>query len=356
MPRVLGVDPGTLSLDLCGLDERGVFLDAVIPAGAGLADATLAAIENASPLDLIVGPSGYGLPLLPLEQVGERELRLAFLPDTDGGRGVEGLRALLRRLAGTRSPVLLPPGVVHLATVPAHRKANRIDMGTADKVCAAALAVLDQATRLRIAPAETAFVLVELGGAFTAILAVEGGAIVDGCGGSSGPPGFLGAGALDGEVACLLGQAGKGTVFSGGAAWMAGSPAETPEGLAARDDAAARAAREGMLEGVVRATAGELALVPGAREILLSGRLTRVGAWREAFERALASLRPVRIVRPLAERCKEAAQGAAILADGLAGGRYAPIVEALRLREAGGTVLDHLYLEGAAARRAAILG
>ncbi len=360
MPRVLGVDPGTVSLDLCGLGDDGIFLDAVIPtAGAGLVDSALAAIEAAAPVDLILGPAGYGLPLLPIEQVGERELRLAFLPDVARGdalRGIEGLRALVRRLAAAGLPVVFPPGVVHLPTVPVQRKANRIDMGTADKVCVAALAILDQATRLGGVPGDTAFILVELGGAFTAVLAVAGGAIVNGLGGSSGPPGYLGAGALDGEVACLLGQVGKRVVFSGGAAWAAGTPDVPPEELAAREDPPARAARAGLVEGVLRAVAGELVLVPDAREILLSGRLTRVPGWRAALEGALAALgRPVRLVERLAPRSKEAAQGAAVLANGLAGGRYAPIVEALRLREAAGTALDHLYLDGAAARRAAIL-
>jgi predicted butyrate kinase (DUF1464 family) len=37
---------------------------------------------------------------------------------------------------------------------------------------------------------------------------------------------------------------------------------------------------------------------------------------------------------------KHATQGAALLADGLAGGRYAPLVEHLKLKAASGTVLD----------------
>jgi predicted butyrate kinase (DUF1464 family) len=41
---------------------------------------------------------------------------------------------------------------------------------------------------------------------------------------------------------------------------------------------------------------------------------------------------------------KEAAQGAALLADGLAGGRSASLVDGLGIREACGTVLDHLYV------------
>jgi predicted butyrate kinase (DUF1464 family) len=41
-------------------------------------------------------------------------------------------------------------------------------------------------------------------------------------------------------------------------------------------------------------------------------------------------------------RVKHAAQGAALLADGLAGGSNADLVDRLRLREASGSVLDWL--------------
>ena len=44
---------------------------------------------------------------------------------------------------------------------------------------------------------------------------------------------------------------------------------------------------------------------------------------------------------------KEAAQGAALIADGLAGGTHRDVVDAMRLRESRGSVLDHLYLAGA---------
>ena len=98
------------------------------------------------------------------------------------------------------------PGVVHLATVPAHRKVNRIDMGTADKVCVAALGIWDQARRLRLPPSDTAFILLELGGAFTAGLAVREGQIVDGIGGTGGGLGYRALGTLDGEVAYALGH------------------------------------------------------------------------------------------------------------------------------------------------------
>jgi predicted butyrate kinase (DUF1464 family) len=50
---------------------------------------------------------------------------------------------------------------------------------------------------------------------------------------------------------------------------------------------------------------------------------------------------PVRTQR-FAKVTKQGAQGAALIADGLAGGRWAELVDTMRLREASGTALDHL--------------
>src|SRR6185369_3509577 len=115
-----------------------------------------------------------------------------------------------------------------------------------------------QARRLGVDVAETSFVMLELGGAFSAALAVDGGRIVDGVGGSAGPIGARACGALDAEVAYLLGPTlSKRTVFSGGAF------------ATARD-------RDGWLaleEGAAKAALALTAVVPAPREILLAGRL-----------------------------------------------------------------------------------
>ena len=116
----------------------------------------------------IYGPSGYGLPLVAAANVGERELAEMVLVRPDESRaeaGVGGMRSLLRALAGSGLPVVFGPGVIHLPSVPRHRKYNRIDMGTADKVCAAACAIVDQSARRAVPVDQTAMVLVELGGA-----------------------------------------------------------------------------------------------------------------------------------------------------------------------------------------------
>src|SRR5262249_56817952 len=126
-------------------------------------------------------------------------------------------------------------------TVPPHRKVNRSDRGTADKLCVAALAIWDQARRLGVPAGQTSFVLVELGGVFTAALAVDRGQVVDGIGGTTGGLGYRGLGTLDGELAYALGSVRKSLLFSGGAAFVAGDPEPPPEELAARAAAAPRA-------------------------------------------------------------------------------------------------------------------
>ncbi|RLI24450.1 MAG: DUF1464 domain-containing protein, partial [Candidatus Hecatellales archaeon] len=226
MVRVAGVDPGTGSFDVCVL-ENGVFTyGESIPTGEVFENPSLLVecLRRVGPLDLIAGPSGHGLPLKPLSQAGEAELRLAALVRPGEGGSLLGLRKVLQRLKASNLPVVMLPSVKHLPTIPLHRKINRIDLGTADKLCVAALGIVDQAERLSIPYAEASFILAELGYAYTAILAVEGGEIVAGLGGTLGGLGFLSPGCLDGEVAYLLGRVSKKTLTSGGAFHIARLP------------------------------------------------------------------------------------------------------------------------------------
>ncbi|HEU4563774.1 MAG TPA: DUF1464 family protein, partial [Gemmatimonadaceae bacterium] len=98
MPRVIGIDPGTVSIDLCGLDDGALFLDRSWPTADALADpaALVSVLEGAGEVALIAGPSGYGLPLLPVQHATDDDLRLAFLGAPGEGGGIGGLRSLLR--------------------------------------------------------------------------------------------------------------------------------------------------------------------------------------------------------------------------------------------------------------------
>ena len=339
MTRVAGVDPGTISFDVCVLDDGEVILERSFSTEAVGADPAplVETLTGHGPYRLVLGPAGYGLPLVPAEQVGERELELMVLLRADEPRGrvgIGGMRTITRALIAAGLPLVFGPGAIHLPTIPAYRKWNRIDLGTADKVASAALCIADQSRRLGVDFADTSFVMLELGGAFSAALAIDAGRIVDGLGGSAGPIGARACGALDAEVAYLLGAAlSKRTVFSGGALDPRGEldPAE------ARD-------REGWLaleEGAAKAALALTVSAPDPREILVTGRLAHAPGVLNALGERLATVAPVRSV------AKAAARGAAVLADGLAGGRYAALVDRLGVRDASGCALDHLRLHGA---------
>lgn len=358
MTRVIGIDPGTVSFDICGLEDGNVFLDTTLPTTEFAADPRklVDLIQSAGDLDLIVAPSGYGLPLVPIEQFGDQERFLFTLVDERERGGISvlgGMGKMIPLMKESGLPFLFIPGVIHLPSVPEYRKANKIDMGTADKLCCLALGIYDQARRYSLRFEETSFVLAEVGGAYTAVMAVSAGKVVDGLGGTVGGPGFYSLGSMDGELAYLLGRFPKELLFSGGAAYIAGQPELSPEALIelAQHDGRARIAYEALLEGVCKSVAAEMVVAPNPREILLSGRLCRYAEIRRELTRRLQGYGPVRQVEGFASVAKEAAQGAALIADGLVGGAYQEMVDVMEIREAKGTSLDHLYIKGVEALR-----
>src|SRR5262245_53732583 len=138
MPRVAGTDPGTSSLDLLILEGGKAGEQCRFSPSDLLSDPSLLIrwLNERGPFDLVAGPSGYGLPLIRAQDCTDRDLELMTLvrPDERGrSQGVPGFRAILKALRASTLPVVFLPGLIHLPTVPAHRKINRIDLGTADK-------------------------------------------------------------------------------------------------------------------------------------------------------------------------------------------------------------------------------
>ena len=139
--------------------------------------------------------------------------------------------------------------------------------------------------------------MLELGGGFSAAVAVDGGRIVDGLGGSAGPIGARACGALDAEVAYLLGGAlSKRTVFSGGALDPRGE-LDLSAGLAElRRDPRHREGWLALEEGAAKAALALTASAPAPREILVAGRLAQAPGVIEALGERLAAVAPVRAV------------------------------------------------------------
>jgi predicted butyrate kinase (DUF1464 family) len=327
MPRVVGTDPGTSSLDLLLLDDGAVAAQARLEPEALRTRANLLVdtLRAWGPIDLIAGPSGYGLPLVRAEELTERDLDLMSLvrPEERGyDLGVIGFRGWVHALVASALPIIFLPGGIHLPTIPAYRKSNAVDHGTADKVAVAALS-LRAHEAMGVPLPESSFAVVEVGSAFAAVLVVSKGAIVDASAGTRGPIGVRSGGAWDGEAAYWLGPLSKADLFRGG---LADLGADGPPAFR---------------ESLVKHVAGVRAITPfdtiylsGARADLALGLLDRFGTVL-----ALPNLPGAAV--------KHAAQGAALLADGLAGGRHADLVSALRLHEAAGTSLDGLRTRSA---------
>ncbi len=372
MVRAVGIDPGTRSMDIFGFDDSTgeILIDEAVPREevtkrpALVLDIIRKTARGVGKIDAIVGPSGYGMPLKKAHDATDSEIMLAtFITRDDAQRGLKivSLRELmfLMREAGDLD-VWFTPGVIHLPTVPAHRKINRIDMGTADKVFSAVLAVKDQAERHDIDYAQTSLILVEVGFAYTAAIAVDGCRIVDGVGGTTGGVGYLGMGAMDAELAYALSNVvqpfSKQLLFSGGAASVAGidPTTTTPEAFIelAKKDSRARMAYETLIESILKDVTMLLTTLQNPTEIILSGRFVRMPdflgdlmARLTGFLEKLGVKADVRTIGRRAHRVKEGAEGAAVLANGIAGGEYSRLVEVMGLEKSKGTILDHIYLE-----------
>ena len=378
MPVVAGVDPGTRSMDILVLDDSGprVVYERVIPRAEVTRRPSVvieALVEAGVELDAVVAPSGYGVPLKPAREAGDEEICMATFVHPGDERvrmRIHGLRDLMRLFRRSGLPAWFTPGVVHLPTVPRWRKAGRIDLGTADKVYTAAAALRDEVEVHGSEPSRASFIAVEVGYAYTAAIAVAGGAIVDGVGGTSGPPGYLGLGAWDAELAYAAAAVEPGfskeRLFQGGAAYLYNPdrPPE-PEELAEaveRGDPAALEAAEALAGWAARAAVALLASNPRPSRVYVSGRIARdpvLGPMvRDTLREALRGIgvgAPVVGVERPGRQAKEAAAGAAYIASGLAGGRYSWLVDSLRLRESRGTVFDHVTIPGLAGKLRSML-
>lgn len=106
-----------------------------------------------------------------------------------------------------------------------------------------------------------------------------------------------------------------------------------------------KVAWDGMTEGLVKGAASMMVSVPEAKEILLSGRLTRIRKIGKELAERLSEFAPTRQIGwlPSAGRVKEAAQGYAMVADGLMGGKFSELVDWMEIKKAKGTALDYIH-------------
>ena len=329
MYRVLGIDPGSKSWDFFGLEDDKIILDTSLPTKELISDPqkALTIINSVKDIDLMVAPSGFGLPLKDVHELTEQDIFFTLLKfDQKEKNKLVGLGEVLRLIKAQKIAGIIVPGVKHLPTVPRYQKINKIDMGTADKICTAVTGIRDQIERFKISPEDTNFIMVEIGYGFTAVLAIEDGQIIDGIGGSN----------IMGFRAC-------------GVAYISGySNLSLKEiTLLAKKDNQTKLALKAYLSSVKKAVFGissSFTSKDKIKEVLLAGRGSDLVYFREKMIRGLKDVAPVRTMKSFSQISKRAAQGAAFIANGILGGRFEPIIDNLKIKEATGSILDDIFI------------
>ena len=346
MAKYLGIDPGTRSFDFCGIgdDAEQILFEKSIPSER-IADNPSSFIDMVSSqkFDCIIGPSGYGLPIKRLDKLAPEDMFLLTLvkgTELDDIAVLSGMQSALQKLSAESIPMYFIPGVIHLPTVPRYRKLNKVDMGTADKLCCAALGIWSQSLGQATSYDKVSFLLLEVGFGYTSAIAVSNGKIVDGIGGTGGAPGFVSLGSMDSELAYLLEKFKKSSIFTGGSY---SAESEKPNLALLEKDGAARKC---LIESAMKNLLAISASVPSQnKKVLISGRLTRIpGIAEELMKELTARGFEPSPLKGFATNSKEAAQGAALIANGLSGGKYKELVDILELKKAKGTCLDYLTL------------
>jgi predicted butyrate kinase (DUF1464 family) len=348
----VGMDQGSVSYDIVALDDTSgeprivlekSFSTKFVKERPRVVVDTVKSIG--ARVDVAVLPSGFGTRLKHIRDLTPDDFFEMSLK-REGGSSLERVINEFRD-SGVEAYVI--PAVKHLESVPQHRKLNRVDMGTSDKLCVAALAVYTQMKMDKVEPDRTEFVLAELGSSFNAFIAVKGGRIVDGIGGTNCWMGLGSRGSVDGEVAALMGTFSKVDAYSGGALYLAsaGNGNMSVEELAVYADQGqetARLACEAYVEGIVRDVAAiSAATNVSSNKLFLSGRTSRIPYFYNMLRSKLRSYSLMKLDR-MGSVAKEGAIGAALIANGLAGGVFAPIVDNIGLTKAAGHVLDGVHM------------
>lgn len=351
MTRVIGIDPGSLSWDFFALDDEETLLDTSILTKDLMETPSKAIdiISTVDDIDLMVAPSGFGLPLKNVADLTEKDIFYTLLKfESEEKNQVLGLGKVLRLIKSKGIPGVIVPGIKHLPTIPRYRKINKIDMGTADKLCTSVVGIRDQMETYSIGPEETNFIMVEIGYGFTAVLAIEQGQIIDGIGGSN-IMGFRACGSLDGELAYIIKNIKKKNIYKGGVAFIAGHPNLSLKEISilAERDEEVETALKAYISDVKKAVFGISSSFTNKgriNEILFAGRGAELPYLRDRFIEELSPIAPPKLMKTYSQIAKRAAQGAAFIANGLEGGNYESIITNMRLREASGTILDDIFI------------
>ncbi len=358
--RVAGIDPGTRSFDIVLLEDDVVRGEASLNTElvAREPQRLINILDNMS-VDYIVAPSGYGVPVTSGAEIREaRRFAVEVLLLSDEESIAEGVKAgeagvwvysalanivehLIKNYGGK---ALFLPAVINLRSVPRHRKVNKVDMGTVDKLASTFLAIHETSEKESIDYEDVNIIVAELGYGYAASIAVKQGKIVDGVGGTYASTGTLTSGALDAELVAGVGNWKRWDIFHGGIleALGAANMEDIVKGYE-KGEEPHKSYLEAYIEGVAKDVKRALTSTPKARTLIITGRHGK----NETITKRLKELLPELDIRNLkglkgASKSKEAAQGYAAIGEGIVGTYFKRLVEHMGIKEACGTAVDYI--------------
>ena len=140
--RALGIDPGTRSFDLAVIEDKSVVWEKSIDTLRVAEDpgSLIKAIEAAGDVDIIAGPSGYGVPVTFNHEIidprrfalevllltREEDLKIGVDRGEIGIRVYEAITKVVIELNKRALPVCYIPSCILLPTIPSYRKVNKV--------------------------------------------------------------------------------------------------------------------------------------------------------------------------------------------------------------------------------------
>jgi len=316
-------------------------------------------VENFN-ADCIVVPSGYGLPLKNISELTNNDLFKISLKNENEAESV-GIRKFLSEAKKRKFNAYVVPSVKLLPTVENFKKVNIIDLGTSDKLCSAIYALSLSSLPLSLSsPSPLSekfktenFILAEIGFGFNAFLKILNGKIQDGIGGTVASSGFSSHGKLDSEINW------KTSKFSGGVLSIIQKSKRknkqeiSPELFfkAHKKTGNRELAYFYFIDGIIKDISS--LMTPEISKIYLCGKISVFveAQIKEELERKFERKFTFKNIeyqkrKQGFEKIKgsSASRGGAILANGIAGGKFKDLIEWMQIKEAKGDIFDYVFV------------
>ncbi len=354
--RVLGIDPGSGSWDFFGYEIKGttesIFLDTAIASDLIKQDPQklIDLISQHFPLDCVVAPSGFGLPLKKVADLTDHDLAEITLRSSSEAP-LMGLETVLRSLKTLKINAYVVPGVKHFPTIPQYRKFNVIDMGSADKVCSTIYGLNSLQKSSQMALTDLNFILLEIGRGFSAMIAVEGGKIIDGIGGTN-LLGIQTLGKIDGELAYQMEISSKKDIYRGGLQDILKSHPIQKDFLQLPDDHPIKLYFIDQISKALLSLTKSFGKIQNTIPVLLTGSEIFLEWIMSQLNRNFPNTQNIksesifsfRMLENLPNNAKSAAQGAAFIAEGIMEGRFRELLDNMRFFDCQGSVFDDVYV------------